>query len=187
MTPAALDVADLTVRLGRTEVVKGVSLAVAERTVVGVVGPNGAGKTTLVDAVTGFVASSGSVAIGGRPAGHLRPHRRVALGVARTFQSLELFEDLTVGENLAVAAHGAGVRAGDPRPPAERAAWAAATAGVDDIVGAVPGQLSYGRRKQVALARALAAGPSVLLRDEPTAGLDGAGRRALATTVRSLA
>jgi branched-chain amino acid transport system ATP-binding protein len=187
MTPAALDVAGLTVRLGRTEVVKGVSLSVARGTIVGVVGPNGAGKTTLVDAVTGFVASSGSVAVAGRPAGHLRPHRRVALGVARTFQSLELFEDLTVGENLAVAAHGAGVRDGDPRPPAERAAWAAATAGVDDIVDAVPGQLAYGRRKQVALARALAAGPSVLLLDEPAAGLDGAGRRALVATVRSLA
>ncbi|MGI8775998.1 MAG: ATP-binding cassette domain-containing protein [Acidimicrobiales bacterium] len=183
----ALEVRDLTVRLGRTEVVKRVSLTVAGGAVVGVVGPNGAGKTTLVDAVTGFVASSGSVSIAGRPAAHLRPHRRVALGVARTFQSLELFEDLTVGENLAVAADAAGVRARDSRPAAELVARAAATAGIDHILDLVPGQLPYGRRKQVALARALAAGPSVLLLDEPAAGLDGPARRALAATLRSLA
>ncbi len=185
MTPA-LEVCDLTVAFGRVEVVGGVSLTVAEGTVVGVVGPNGAGKTTFVDAVTGFVASSGAVTIAGRPAGRLRPHRRVALGVARTFQSLELFEDLTVAENLMVASHtGGSGRAA--RPPAERVAWAASVAGVDDVVDVIPGLLSYGRRKQVALARALASGPSVLLLDEPAAGLDGTERRVLAATLRSLA
>ncbi len=182
----ALEVGDLHVAFGRTHVVRGVSLAVAEGTVVGVVGPNGAGKTTLVDAVTGFVSSSGTVTVAGQAAGHLRPHRRVALGVARTFQSLELFDDLTVGENLTVAA-GARGRGGRERSTAERVAAAATMAGVDDVIDVVPGALPHGRRKQVALARALASEPSVLLLDEPAAGLDGAERRALATTLRSLA
>ncbi len=185
MTPA-LEVGDLTVAFGRIEVVRGGSLTVTEGTVVGVVGPNGAGKTTFVDAVTGFVRSSGAVTIGGRAASRLPPHRRVALGVARTFQSLELFEDLTVGENLMVAA-GTGGSDRHGRSQTERVAWAASTAGVDHVLAAVPGGLSYGRRKQVALARALASGPSVLLLDEPAAGLDAVERRALASTLRSLA
>ncbi len=183
---AALEVRDLTVAFGRVEVVRGVSLTVAAGTVVGVVGPNGAGKTTLVDAVTGFVASSGLVTIEGRAAGRLRPHRRVALGVARTFQSLELFEDLTVAENLMAASHTGGSHRGS-RSAAERVAWAASVAGVDDVVDVIPGVLPYGRRKQVVLARALASGPSVLLLDEPAAGLDATERRALSSTVRMLA
>ncbi len=184
---SALEVGDLTVAFGRTEVVRSVSLAFEQGTVVGVVGPNGAGKTTFVDAVTGFVPSSGTVVIAGHPAGHVRPHLRVALGVARTFQTLELFEDLTVGENLEVAAQAGGSRAGAARSPAERVARATTTAGVGDVVDVIPGRLSYGRRKQVALARALASEPTVLLLDEPAAGLDGAERRALATTLRQLA
>ncbi len=183
----ALEVDDLTVAFGRTEVVRGVSLDFERGTVVGMVGPNGAGKTTFVDAVTGFVPSSGTVVIGGRRAGHIRPHRRVCLGVARTFQSLELFEDLTVGENLAVAAHAWAARGGAVLSSAERIARATTTAGVGDVVDMIPGHLSYGRRKQVALARALASGPTVLLLDEPAAGLDGAERRALASTLRQLA
>jgi len=186
VTPA-LEVRDLTVAFRGAPVVSGVSLEVEPGQVAGVVGPNGAGKTTLVDAVTGFVASSGAVSIGGRPVGGLRPHRRAGLGVARTFQSLELFEDLTVGENLAVAAEAAGPRARYGGTAGDRVKRAAVMAGVDDALDVVPGQLSYGRRKQVALARALAGGPSVLLLDEPAAGLDTGERAALATTLRSLA
>ncbi|MFN2606557.1 MAG: ATP-binding cassette domain-containing protein [Acidimicrobiales bacterium] len=194
MTPAALEVRDLRVRLGRAEVVRGVSLAVAPGRVLGLVGPNGAGKTTVVDAVCGFVACTGRVWVGGQAVDGLRPHHRAALGVSRTFQSLELFEDLTVGENLAVAAEAGRRRPGAPGGRAGRAGTAAgrvrravAAAGLDDVVDALPCSLSHGRRKGVALGRALAADPSVLLLDEPAAGLDGVGRAALVATVRAVA
>ncbi|HEX2024299.1 MAG TPA: ATP-binding cassette domain-containing protein [Acidimicrobiales bacterium] len=180
MTPPPLEVRDLCVRFGRHRAVDGVSFNVARGTVLGLVGPNGAGKTTIVDAVTGFVPATGTVAMAGRPLGDLPAHRRAALGMARTFQSLELFEDLTVGENLAVAS-GAAAAA---RPGA---ATAARLAGVEDVLDAVPGDLPHDRRRQVALARALAAAPAVLLLDEPAAGLDAAEREALGRTLRDLA
>jgi branched-chain amino acid transport system ATP-binding protein len=178
---AALEVVDLRVRLGGSEVVQGVSLAVGGGEVLGLVGPNGAGKTTVVDAVTGFVPATGAVTVDGRRAEHLRPHRRAGLGLARTFQSLELFDDLTVGENLAVAAEAA------RRRDRATVARAAERAGVGHLLAALPSHLSLGQRKSVALARALAAGPSVVLLDEPAAGLDGRERRALAATVAALA
>ena len=181
---ARLEIRDLSVLLGRHQAVRDVSLDAAEGTVVGVVGPNGAGKTTLVDAVSGFVPATGTVRVAGRPVEHLRPHRRAALGMARTFQSLELFEDLTVAENLAVAAEAAGRVRGDRSAAVARATT---LAGLDDVVDVLPGQLSLGRRKQVALARALAARPDVLLLDEPAAGLDGTARAALVTALRALA
>ncbi len=186
MTPA-LEVRDLTVAFGRNTVVDGVSVDVAPGQVVGLVGPNGAGKTTFVDAVTGFVPCSGAVSVGGVDAGHLRPHRRAALGMARTFQSLELFEDLTVGENLAVTAEAAVARGDAGDSAADRVARAAARAGLDDVLDVLPGRLSHGRRKQVALGRALAGAPSLVLLDEPAAGLDTAERAALASTLRALA
>ncbi|MGI9033418.1 MAG: ABC transporter ATP-binding protein [Acidimicrobiales bacterium] len=210
---AALEVADLTVGLGGSEVVRGVCLEVARGQVLGLVGPNGAGKTTFVDGVTGFVPASGTVVVNGRRVEHLRPHRRAALGLARTFQSLELFDDLTVGENLAVAAEAqqrrqkgaeaqqrrqkgaeaagrrrqAGHAAGHRRQLVETIARAADAARVGDLLEAIPKRLSLGQRKGVALARALAADPSVLLLDEPAAGLDGEERRALVATLGSLA
>ena len=187
MSPG-LAVHDLRVRLGGHHAVRGVSFAVEAGTVMGLVGPNGAGKTTLVDAVTGFVPSTGTVSLEGRPVEHLAPHHRAALGLARTFQSLELFEDLTVAENLSVAAEAGGR---GPRVPggglARAVARAAEAAGVSDVLDALPGHLSTGRRKQVALGRALALSPKVLLLDEPAAGLDRRGRTALAEMVRAAA
>ncbi|MGI9022523.1 MAG: ABC transporter ATP-binding protein, partial [Acidimicrobiales bacterium] len=185
MTPA-LEVRDLSVAFGRTEVVRAVSLAVDPGQVVGVVGPNGAGKTAFVDAVTGFVPSSGGVSVVGHRADHLRPHRRAGLGLGRTFQSLELFEDLTVGENLAAAAEAHARRRGG-RHVVDAVARAASRAGIGEVLEELPGRLSHGRRKQVALGRALAGAPTVLLLDEPAAGLDGAERAALALTLRALA
>ena len=181
---SALEVRDLGVRLGRHQAVDGVSFDVAEGAVVGLVGPNGAGKTTVVDAVTGFVRATGAVRLGGRPVDDLPPHRRAALGLARTFQSLELFEDLTVAENLAVAADAAGRARSGGEAAATRAA---ALAGVEDVLDALPGDLAHDRRRQVALARAVAARPAVLLLDEPAAGLDAPGRSALGETLRELA
>ena len=169
--PAALEVRGLSVRLGRVDVVTGVDLDLEAGSVTGLIGPNGAGKTTVVDALSGLApATAGRVTLHGARIDHLPAHRRARLGLARTFQSLELFEDLTVAENLLVAAPSAAV-----------------PAGLEAVAGARPARLSSAQRSQIALARATAGGPTVLLLDEPAAGLDGSQRRDLGRRVRELA
>ena len=111
---AALEVRGLRVRLGTERplgrgggsvtVVDDFDLDLEPGSVTGLIGPNGAGKTTVVDAVSGVVrVAAGAISVAGRRVDHLPPHRRARLGLSRTFQSLELFEDLTVAENLLVA------------------------------------------------------------------------------------
>ena len=99
-----LEVKSLTVRYGGVTAVDSVDLRVESGELVGLIGPNGAGKTSLIDAITGFTAARGETLFDGRSITGDRPHARVRRGLSRTFQSLELFEDMTVGENLAVAA-----------------------------------------------------------------------------------
>src|SRR5206468_594926 len=86
--------------------VDGVDLEVRAGTVVGLIGPNGAGKTSVIDAVTGFARYDGDVVLDGRTVAGLAPHQRVARGLARTFQAIELYDDLGVEENVSVAAFG---------------------------------------------------------------------------------
>jgi len=167
----AMEARGLCVRLGRVEVVTGVDLDLRAGSVTGLIGPNGAGKTTVVDALSGLApAAAGRVTLDGARIDHLPAHRRARLGLARTFQSLELFEDLTVAENLLVAAPSA------PVP-----------AGLEAVAGTRPAHLDSARRNQVALARATAGDPTVLLLDEPAAGLDGDERQALARRIREVA
>ena len=99
-----LDVAGLRVTYGGVVAVSDVDLQVPEGTVFGLIGPNGAGKTSMVDALTGYIKpAAGRIVFDGRDISRLRPYRRARLGLARTFQSVELFGDLTVDENLLVA------------------------------------------------------------------------------------
>jgi ABC-type branched-subunit amino acid transport system ATPase component len=144
------------------------------------IGPNGAGKTTLIDAVTGFVRpDSGTIRFDGVQIDGLAPHRRVRAGMIRTFQSLQLFEDLSVRENLLVASRP--VRSlGDvvgmlrrPDPDAVgRVDRALALLELETAAERRPRELPHGRRNLVAVARALASGPRLLVLDEPAAGLD---------------
>ena len=121
-TVSVLEVRGLTVRFGPVAAVTDVDLDLAAGTVTGLIGPNGAGKTTVIDALTGFVpVASGRISLDGRAVERLPAHARARLGLGRTFQSLELFEDLTVGENLLVAAEAAG---GGAEWAAGWAAWA---------------------------------------------------------------
>ncbi|MGQ0804324.1 MAG: ATP-binding cassette domain-containing protein, partial [Actinomycetota bacterium] len=99
-----LETADLSVTFGGLKAVDGLDLAVPDGQLVGLIGPNGAGKTTFIDALTGFVPATGRIRFDGRDISGLPAHRRVRAGLARTWQSLELFDDLTVTENLQVAA-----------------------------------------------------------------------------------
>ena len=164
---AALRVDHLTVRYGGVVAVNDVTLQVPPGAIVGLIGPNGAGKTSVIDALTGFAPARGSVDLGGRRVERLAPHARVRAGLARTFQSLELYDDLSVEENVSVAASGR--RHAHRREAVTRALG---NVGIARLRDRPAGELSQGERQLVSIARACVAGPSVLLLDEPAAGLD---------------
>jgi len=172
-----LDVRGLTVRFGAVKAVEDVDLRVRQGMLIGLIGPNGAGKTTLIDAVCGFVPSSGQVTFHGRTLSGLRVHRRARHGLRRSFQSVELFEDLTVRENLVVpsrAGHDTGLD--DARFSVEAVL---ALVGLQGKAELYPRQLSAGETKLAGLARVLRGEPKMLLLDEPAAGLDSAESRQL--------
>jgi branched-chain amino acid transport system ATP-binding protein len=177
-----LQVRDLRVTYGGVVAVGGVDLDVPEASVVGLIGPNGAGKTSMIDGLTGYhPPSGGTVTFEDADITRMRPHLRARRGMVRTFQSVELFDDLTVEENLQVAADGLGVARAlrDVFLPAARArarrddvAWALDVCGLADVADARPTEISHGRRKLVGVARALARRPRLVLLDEPAAGPD---------------
>jgi branched-chain amino acid transport system ATP-binding protein len=185
----------LTVTFGGLHAVHGVDLEVDEGAFVGLIGPNGAGKTTLIDAVTGFVApSAGTITFAGEDITGLTPAERAHRGLVRTFQSLELFEDLSVADNLRVAAtpsrwwdplaDAVHPRRGDQG--AEQVAWALEVVGLTGSAAVLPSDLSHGQRKLVAVARALAGRPRLVLLDEPAAGLDTEETAQLGEHLRTL-
>jgi branched-chain amino acid transport system ATP-binding protein len=169
----------LGVTFGGVRALLDLDLEVGDGELVGLIGPNGAGKTTTLDALTGFVRHHGRVWASGTELTGAPPHRRAAAGVARTWQSLELFDDLTVEENLRVASSRPSVRAtlADAVRPGrhdvdDAVTWAIDLLGLAPVAGVHPTQLSLGQRKLAAVGRGLAGRPSVLLLDEPAAGLD---------------
>jgi branched-chain amino acid transport system ATP-binding protein len=168
----------ISVSFGGVHAVIDVDLDVDANELVGLIGPNGAGKTTFVDAVTGFVPHRGTVAIDGVDVTDESPHVRARRGIARTWQAIELFDDLTVRENLTVAAQHLSVLTTikdifSPRRAGSRAVdEALETFALEHLAGATPSELTQGQRKLVAVARALAARPKLLCLDEPGAGLD---------------
>ncbi len=193
--PLPLHVRDLTVRYGGVVAVDGLSLDVEPGRVVGLIGPNGAGKTSAIDAVTGFTrAASGSVRLGDLDATRLSVHKRASAGLSRSFQSLELFEDMTVLDNLYAACDRPGrwayltdlIRPGS-RPLPAHVLVAVREFGLQDSLDRPVGDLSYGERRLLAIARSVASSPSVLLLDEPAAGLSDDETRELAHLVRRLA
>jgi ABC-type branched-subunit amino acid transport system ATPase component len=175
--------------------VQNVDLEVRPGEIHGLIGPNGAGKTTVIDAITGFVRSqSGSVRIGDTDITHWSAHRRPGAGVSRSFQSLELFDDLTILDNLAVASehpHAGRYLTDLVRPGRATLSQAAVEAirefELTDILDRKPSEISFGVRKTVAIARAIAASPSVLLLDEPAAGLDDHEAAELAALIQNIA
>lgn len=178
---AVLTTLGLTVRFGGLVANDEIDLAVPEGEIVGLIGPNGAGKTTFIDAISGFVPSTGEVWLGDRRIDQLPAHKRARAGLARTWQSLELFDDLTVRENLQVAAERTGIvpfllDLVVPRRTHDRAGVdrALRVLGIDDLADRMPDALSQGQRKLVSTARALASEPHVICMDEPAAGLDSA-------------
>jgi ABC-type branched-subunit amino acid transport system ATPase component len=170
----------LTVRYGGVVAVDNVDLEVRNGTIVGLIGPNGAGKTTILDALSGFAPYSGTIALAGEEITSLAPHKRVRAGLGRTFQQTQLYDDMSVAENVSVGAAGAGAR--PPRPMNE----VLELLGIADVAERPVGQLSQGRRQLVAIGRALIASPDVLLLDEPAGGLDTGESQWLGQRLRHL-
>jgi ABC-type branched-subunit amino acid transport system ATPase component len=186
VTPTAgLVVRDLTVRFGGLTAVSGVSLDAPVGRLTGLIGPNGAGKTTTFNACCGLVRpTTGSVHICGEDASDWTPARRARAGLGRSFQGLELYDSLTVAENVRLGREAAltarrplGQLFSTPRERAEieREAQAAIDlCGLRHLGDVAAGALSTGERRLVELARALAGPFRLLLLDEPSSGLDSA-------------
>ncbi len=189
-----LEVSALTVAYGGVIAVDAVDLAIPEGRLVGLIGPNGAGKSSLIDALTGYVApASGKVLFDGKDITSMRAYKRSRLGLGRTFQSVELFDDLSVEENLLAASETVDIPRAihdlflPSRPPDRTAVdWALELCGLTDVALRRPSELSHGRRKLVGVARALAKRPRVVLLDEPAAGLDTDESVILGAHLRSL-
>ena len=194
-----LEVDGLGRRFGGVTALAGLSFAIAPGTVHAIIGPNGAGKTTLFNIVSGFYRPDfGQVRLDGVDVTGLAPHLLARLGLARTFQNLQLFLDMTAAENVMVGAHRLSDRrlgAALLRLPslargeaalATRARALLAAVGLADAADRPAGELPYGALKRLELARALAAEPRLLLLDEPAAGLNERETAEMTARIRAL-
>jgi branched-chain amino acid transport system ATP-binding protein len=193
----ALDVRDLAVRIGGLVALGGISFQVPFGAIVSLIGPNGAGKTTAFNVITGFMRpTEGQVLFRGRDLTRLTPERIAALGVVRTFQRTSLFAGCSVFDNVRMALHlrgRAGLLAALLRLPSMRREEAALRAEAGEVIAFVglagraseiAGNLAYGEQRLLGLAIALAARPTLLLLDEPAAGLNPAETESFKHLVR---
>lgn len=186
---------DLSVSFGSVRALSDVSITVEEGQIVGLIGPNGAGKTTFIDAVSGVVACQGSVEFNGAVLGGMPAHLRAQRGLTRTFQAGELFDDLSVEENLLVSATRprwwtvfADIAWPRRRDLArDRVHRVLESNGLSPVAAAFPQELSLGRQKRVSIARAVATNPKLILLDEPAAGLNTEESGELGRHLRQLA
>lgn len=187
-----LEVEGLSVSFGGVQALDLVSFGVDDGELVGLIGPNGAGKTTLLDAVTGFVPSTGRTRLDGSDISGLPAHEVARLGVARTWQAGELFDDLTVRENLAVAHHRPSIMqtikemVSKPRELDPEIEDALSLLGISEIGDAPASDVSQAQRKLVGVARALVADPRIVCLDEPAAGLDVMESKSLGQHLREI-
>ena len=196
---AALAVEGLSLRFGGVVAVDDLSFSVEPGEFVGLIGPNGAGKSSLFNCLSGaYEPTSGRILLDGREITRLRPYRRAALGVARTFQSLALYPELSVIDNLLLGAqvkvNGSLLRAGirgpgirrEERRIRARAIEIAERIGVATYLTGSVNDMPYGVQKRLDLARILLAEPRLLLLDEPLVGMTQAEKSELVTLIRSL-
>jgi branched-chain amino acid transport system ATP-binding protein len=183
---ALLSLQNATLRFGGIVALDDVTLDAQEGTITGLIGPNGAGKTTAFNAITRlYRLDSGDVAFDGRSILHTPPSRIVRLGIARTFQNVELFPTMTVLENVLVGAHTTSLfeREGNVR---SRACDALELVGIANVAHRHAAGLPFGTMKRVELARALVSKPRLLLLDEPAGGLNHEEVEELAAFLRRL-
>jgi branched-chain amino acid transport system ATP-binding protein len=163
-----LSVRDVTLRFGGIVALDGVSFDVSRGVVSGLIGPNGAGKTTVFNVITRlYKPDSGEVELDGKTLLRTPPHRVVRLGIARTFQNINLFKSMSVLENVLVGGHALGRRVGE-----QEALEALDVVGLAARARQPAAALPYGTQKRIEIARALMAQPTFLLLDEPAGGLN---------------
>ena len=186
-------------RFGGVQALSGVSFSIENGEVFGLIGPNGAGKTTLFNVLTGISApNEGSFVFDGRPLEGLKAHQVTAAGIARTFQNIRLFANLSSLENVMIGRH-AKTRAGvwgailrNPRTLAEEEGIVRRSLELLDFVGIrgrandAAGSLPYGDQRRLEIARALATEPKLLALDEPAAGMNATERLALGKLIRAI-
>lgn len=195
---AVLRLEDVSVRFGGVQAVSKVTFEVDQHDVVAIVGPNGAGKSTLLNAVGNLVRSSGRIRFVDRDIQGVPPARIAQGGIGRSFQDPQLVDDYSVLENVMCGAHlklGYGladqvfrpwVVARAERETARKARVLLEFVGLDGVANHEAGSLSYGARKRTDIARAMLAGPRLLLLDEPSSGLDSVERASLQATLVAL-
>ena len=185
MMRAVLEVNQATMQFGGLIAVNNLSMTIGNNEIVALIGPNGAGKTTAFNMITGvYKPTSGMISLNAQNITGLKPNRIAEKGIARTFQNIRLFTPLTVAENVDLAQH---VRlksnwvAATLRSPRYRREMKAvhertdellAYMGLTDLKGELAGSLPYGKQRKLEIARALATQPSLLLLDEPAAGMN---------------
>lgn len=197
MSAPLLEVTSLLMRFQGITALDSVSFTMEQGSITSLIGPNGAGKTTLFNCVTGmYTPTSGRVAFDGVDITGEAAHRVSRHGIARTFQNLALFGGLTVLENLLVGAYrqgSSGLLQGAFLTPRARAEQRAATAsanevleflGMPELANVLPGELSYGRQKQVEFARALMQKARLVLLDEPMAGMSSSEKSAMTELIQ---
>jgi branched-chain amino acid transport system ATP-binding protein len=180
-----LNIESLSVEFGGLSALNGLDLQIEEGEIVGLIGPNGAGKTTAFNAITGIAeVASGKVLFDGKDITGWSTSRVARIGIARTFQNIRLYEDLTVTENVMVASHssvrytpveailGIGRLKADEKRIESKAQFLLETMGLTHTAKDKAGSLPYGSQRKLEVARALALEPALLLLDEPVAGMN---------------
>ena len=194
-----LSLESVTMRFGGLTAVDSLDLHVDEGEILGLIGPNGAGKTTVFNMVTGvYTPTSGDITFDGTRLNGLRPHKVTRVGLARTFQNIRLFDNMTALDNVIVATHArhqssvVGAVFGLPRFRAEeregreRALELLDFVGIADRSGMAARYLSYGDQRRLEIARALGTGPQLLLLDEPAAGMNPSEKSGLLDLIRRI-
>ena len=199
MNKRVLEVNHATMRFGGLVAVNDLSMHIDHQEIVALIGPNGAGKTTAFNMITGvYTPTEGSVTLSGRSITGMRPDRIAAAGIARTFQNIRLFKALTVLDNVVIAQHlrltsswvGAVLRS--PRYRKEntqmyaRAKELLTYMGLWEVCGEIASSLPYGMQRKLEIARALATQPTLLLLDEPAAGMNPAESAELTELIRGI-
>ncbi len=197
--PALLEIEELVMTFGGLTALMNINLQVARGTIKAVIGPNGAGKTTLFNIITGvFPPTEGQVSLNGKVISGLKPHEIAALGISRSFQTVELFDNMTVLENVMVGRHlrinrsflGGGLCL--PHMRRQEKALQSEAMELLEFIGLVAkshdmaNSLPLGERKILEIGRALATDPQLVCLDEPAAGLNETETEAAASLIRSI-